>query len=75
MRSPENDDAGDRCRTKRSPIGSARRSVGEGRLAGRTLTEEEIKSFLDMEPDFLETAKSMLREFFERTKNYRRDKN
>ena len=39
---------------------------------GKALTEEEIKSFLDMDPEFLETAKSMLREFFDRTENYRR---
>ena len=39
---------------------------------GEPLTQEEIKSFLDMDPEFLETAKSMLREFFDRTENYRR---
>jgi hypothetical protein len=39
---------------------------------GEPLTEEEIRSFLDMDPEFLETAKSMLREFFDRTENLRR---
>jgi hypothetical protein len=39
---------------------------------GEPLTEEEIKSFLDMDPEFLETAKSMLREFFDRTETLRR---
>jgi hypothetical protein len=39
---------------------------------GEPLTQEEIKSFLDMDPEFVETAKSMLREFFDRTENYRR---
>ena len=38
---------------------------------GEPLTDEEIRAFLDVDPDFLETAKSMLREFFERTENYR----
>lgn len=38
---------------------------------GEALTEEEIRAFLDLDPEFLETAKSMLREFFERTENYR----
>jgi hypothetical protein len=39
---------------------------------GEPLTDEEIKSFLDMDPEFLETAKSMLRDFFDRTENLRR---
>jgi hypothetical protein len=39
---------------------------------GEPLTEEEIKSVLDMDPEFLDIAKSMLREFFDRTENYRR---
>jgi hypothetical protein len=39
--------------------------------AGEPLTDEEIRAFLDVDPDFLEAAKSMLREFFERTENYR----
>jgi hypothetical protein len=35
------------------------------------LSEDEIRAFLDVGPDFLETAKSMLSEFLDRTENSR----
>ena len=38
------------------------------------LTESDIETLLDLDPAFVETAKSMLREFIARTENYRRDK-
>jgi hypothetical protein len=38
------------------------------------LTDDEIQRILDLDPAFAETAKSMLREFIERTDHLRRTK-
>jgi hypothetical protein len=46
-----------------------RASAGE-----EPLTDEEVQRLLDLDPAFAETAKSMLREFIERTDHLRRTK-
>ena len=47
-----------------APLAALADRLERASSGGEPLTEEEIRTFLETEPAFLETAKSMLREYF-----------
>jgi hypothetical protein len=41
--------------------------------SGEQLSEKDIQSLIDLDPEFAETAREMLREFIERTESLRQE--